>query len=180
MIKNFNQFNDSVRGIHEPFKEKIELFKRDIVLEMKRDLDPILKLSHEVNDILSEYDDLGYSDYKIRGFDVCFATIDKPNCLNFDIDLEKDEIVIGGNFVDEHGVDKLETFFSKLELLTAGIFIEFNSGVHSSNLKWDKGTLQKLKLEIEGRWNYSNFIYLGPGVSGQFNSVLSVKIKDLL
>ena len=184
MIRKFSQFNES-------FKEKIDLFKRDIVLEMKRDLDPILKFSHEVNDILSEYDDLGYSDYKIRGFDVCFGTkkiyeeigtIDKPNCLNFDIDLEKDEIVIDGNFVDEHGVDKLETFFSKLELLTAGIFIEFNRGVHSSKLKWDKDTLQNLKWEIEGRWNYSNFTWrpAGSSFSGQFNAVLLVKIKDLI
>ena len=100
--------------------------------------------------------------------------------MNFDINLEKDDIVIGGNFVDEHGIDKLETFFSKLELLTAGIFIEFNRGVYSSNLKWDKDTLQKLKSEIESRWVYSNFFYLGPGIGSQFNAVLSVKIKDLI
>lgn len=178
MIRKFSQFNES-------FKEKIDLFKRDIIDEMKKDLDPILKFSHEVNDVISEYDDLGYSDYKINGFDVCFGLqtkgiYDKQNCLNFDINLEKDDIVIGGNFVDEHGIDKLETFFSKLELLTAGIFIEFNRGVYSSNLKWDKDTLQKLKSEIESRWVYSNFFYLGPGIGSQFNAVLSVKIKDLI
>ena len=180
MIRKFSQFNES-------FKEKIDLFKRDIIDEMKKDLEPILKFSHEINDILSEYDDLGYSDYKINGFDVCFGLqnkgiYDKQNCLNFDINLEKDDIVIGGNFVDEHGIDKLETFFSKLELLTAGIFIEFNRGVHSSKLKWDKDTLQNLKWEIEGRWNYSNFIWrpAGSSFSGQFNAVLLVKIKDLI
>lgn len=189
MIKKFSQFNES-------FKEKIDIFKKDIIDEMKRDLDPILKFSHEVNDILSEYDDLGYSDYKIDQFSICFGTkgiyeeigpfasgTDTP-CLNFNIDLDRNEILIlkiaGNDFVEEHGIDKLETFFSKLELLTAGIFIEFNRGVYSSNLKWDKDTLQKLKSEIESRWVYSNFFYLGPGIGSQFNAVLSVKIKDLI
>lgn len=187
MIKKFDQFNES-------FKEKIDIFKKDIIDEMKKDLDPILKFSHEVNDILSEYDDLGYSDYKIDQFSICFGTkgiyeeigpfasgTDTP-CLNFNIDLDRNEILIlkiaGNDFVEEHGIDKLETFFSKLDLLTAKILIKFDMGIHSSKLKWNRDVLNKLKLEIETRWPNSNLFYFYSKM-GNFFADLSIKIKDL-
>lgn len=181
MIKKFSQFNES-------FKEKIDIFKKDIIDEMKRDLDPILKFSHEVNDILSEYDDLGYSDYEIGQFSICFETkriyeeiggTDTP-CLNFDIDLDRDEILIlaGKDFVEEHGIDKLETFFSKLDLLTAKILIKFDMGIHSSRLKWNKDVLNKLKLEIETRWPSSIFYYFYDKM-GNFSAGISIKINGL-
>lgn len=131
MIKNFNQFNESLKDIRDKYLEEIRS-------EIQKEFRPIIEFAHEINDILVNYEDEGF-EYK---FDQIYCD-GGDHEFWFKINLQKDIIEVS----DEDILNISQN---------PDLFYNFvNGDIHFClEIEWDSQIEQKLIDQVVGMYPF--------------------------
>jgi hypothetical protein len=117
MIKNFRQFNESIEDVFNDIK--VEYLRR-LDLEIKKLSEPILNFAHEINDIVSKFEDESGDDYYFVDGNFIDESISFDLDLDrnlFKIDLDHPNIYQGSGFPSYSQLDPLFLDDSKIEFI---------------------------------------------------------------